>query len=253
MAFNCWQSIIKLRRLKITLQYDGTKFYGWQIQVKKRTVQGVLEETLSKLLNSQTQVQGSGRTDAGVHAKNQVAHFDTENLMPTEAILRALNFLVPEDVCIKSIEEINDDFHARFSAVARLYLYRVRFTKSIFERNFVWQIHYKLDFEKMREAAKLFIGEKNMISFCRMHTETNSYFCKIYEIDFEELQDGFNFRIKANRFLHSTVRMILGTLVEIGRGHLKIDDLERILASDEKQKIGMTAPSLGLFLEQVFY
>lgn len=245
----------KSRRIKLVLAYDGTDFAGWQIQPNQvRTVQGVVEEKLSFFLNSKIRIHGSGRTDSGVHAKKQIAHFETSNLMPCEKIQVVLGKMLPKDIFLKSVSEVDSEFHARFSAKSRQYLYQIAFDKILWERNFKWILNSKVDLEKMKETAKLFLGRQNLISFCRAKTDVSNYFCEIKNIEILETFDGFDFRIKANRFLHSTVRMILGFLVEVGKGKFTSKDLVEILKSDERVTIQMrVAPPQGLFLEEVSY
>lgn len=244
------------RRIKLVLAYEGTNFAGWQIQPNQvRTVQGVIEEKLSFLLNSKIRIHGSGRTDAGVHAKNQVAHFDTTNSMDCERMFCNLFKMLAEDILLKSVSEVEPDFHSRFSAKSRQYVYQVAFEKILWERNFKWILKTReVNLEKMNEVAKIFLGQKNLVSFCKAKTEVQNYFCEIQEIEILKTNDGFNFIIQANRFLHSTVRMILGFLVEVGRGKHTSEDLKRILESDERIAIQMrVAPPQGLFLEKVSY
>ncbi|KAA3599283.1 MAG: tRNA pseudouridine(38-40) synthase TruA [Calditrichaeota bacterium] len=243
------------RRIKLTLTYDGTDFLGWQVQANQvRTVQGVIEEKLSSFLNSKIRIHGSGRTDAGVHAKNQVAHFDTTSSMDSEKMFHILFKMLPKDILLKSLSEVESDFHSRFSAKSRQYVYQVASKKILWERNFKWILKTQVNLEKMNEVARVFLGRQNLVSFCRAKTEVQNYFCDIQKIEILETADGFDFRIKANRFLHSTVRMILGFLIEVGIGKYSSEDLEKILKSDERVTIHMrVAPPQGLFLEEVRY
>ena len=241
------------RVLKLTVEYDGTGFAGWQVQPGTRTVQGVLEEAFSDLEGASVRVHGAGRTDAGVHALGQVAHVETGLELPPERIAGALNARLADDVRVRSVEEASEDFNARFSATARRYSYRILRGRDVFDPH-CWQIYFDVDRQAMDRGARELLGRHDFSSFCKTSSlKPDGNFCEVDLCRFEWSPQGAMFEIRANRFLHHMVRTIVGTLVEIGRGARPADDIPAILAARDRRSAGRMAPARGLFLEEVTY
>lgn len=242
-----------MRNLKLTLEYDGTNFSGWQVQKEGRTVQGVLEEALGRLLGERIRVVGAGRTDAGVHALGQVANFKTESLVPVGGIKMALNGLLPEDVAVREVAEVPPDFHARFSARTRRYRYNIYLRRRAVGRQYGWFVPYELELRRMEEAACAILGEHDFRAFCIASSVPKRSVCRVSEAGWSVGDGEVHFDIVADRFLHSMVRLLVGTMVEIGRGKLPVDVMGKALASGDKAFVGPSAPPCGLFLVEVMY
>jgi tRNA pseudouridine38-40 synthase len=241
------------RNIKLEIEYDGTDFHGWQIQPKLRTVQKEIQDKLQIILKHEVTLIGSGRTDVGVHALGQVANFETENQLETESILKGLNGLLPPDVVIKSIKEVDLDFNARYSAKSRFYRYRVHLGKAAILRNYVWEVSYSLDPEKMTKATNQVIGKHEFSSFCVAESTKENNICHVMTANWKKSKRELVFEIEANRFLHTMVRSLVGTSVEVGRGYLSVSDFARILKAKDRRKAGPTAPACGLYLVEVKY
>ncbi len=242
-----------LKNIRLTLEYDGTDFHGWQIQPKRRTVQGEIQERLEQLLGEEIKLIGAGRTDAGVHALRQVANFKTESKLKLENILRGLDSLLPSDIVVRNIKQVDQRFHARFTAKSKVYTYRIYSGKTVFLRDFTWELNYHLDLNRMRAAAERMLGEHDFSSFCVAKSCKQNNTCRILKANWRRLKDELVFEIEANRFLHSMVRALVGTMVDVGRGHFSVLDFERILSSRDRRKAGLTAPAKGLYLMKVKY
>jgi tRNA pseudouridine38-40 synthase len=241
------------RNIRLEIEYDGTDFHGWQIQPKLRTVQKEIQDKLEIILKQEVTLIGSGRTDVGVHALGQVANFKTQNQLDTESILRGLNGLLPPDVVIRSIDEVELDFNARYSAKSRLYKYRIHVGRTAISRNFVWEVSYSLDPEKMSEATNQIIGEHDFSSFCVAESTKEDNICHVTTADWKKSNKELVFEIEANRFLHTMVRSLVGTLIEVGRGYFSVSDFIEIMKSKDRRKAGSTAPACGLYLIEVKY
>jgi len=241
------------RTLKLVLEYDGTEFSGWQVQRNRRTVQGVLQEVLGGLLGELVRVIGAGRTDAGVHALGQVAHFRTHNPMPTWRIWRALDGLLPEDIAVREVAEAPPDFHARFSAKARRYRYCIYLRRRALGRQYGWLVPYKIDLARMGEAAGAILGRHDFRAFCIAASVPEPPFCTVSEATWTEGEDGLYFDIVADRFLHSMVRLLVGTMLEIGRGKLPPEVVGEALTLGDRGIVGPSAPAHGLCLMEVRY
>jgi tRNA pseudouridine38-40 synthase len=240
-------------RLRIDLAYRGRDFHGWQIQPRLRTVQGDLARQCTRLLGRSATPVGAGRTDAGVNATGQVAHLDVATEEEAQRIIGALPRLMPDDILIKGVQRVSPHFNARFSAVARRYSYHLLFGRDIFHE-LQWQIYSKLDRQAMDRAATAFLGVHDFTSFCRtasLKPEGND--CQVDLCAFEWQERSAIFEVRANRFLHHMVRIMVGTLVEIGQGSKPIDVIEQILAARDRSRAGRMAPPQGLFLEEVYY
>ncbi len=244
------------RILKLTIEYDGTGFAGWQVQPGMRTVQGVLEEAFARLEGVPVGVHGAGRTDSGVHATGQVAHVETGLALPADRIAGALNARLPDDVRVRSVEEAPEGFNARFSATRRSYTYVMAVEESPLWRNRRWVVGRRFDMDAMREAAGLLVGEHDFSSFCLTGSAPSHHRCRLDSISIEwlpELGGMMVLRVSANRFLRGMVRSIVGTLAEVGRGRTTVSEFRDILEARDRSKAGATAPACGLYLEKVEY
>ncbi len=241
-------------RLKIIFCYDGSEFYGYQVQTKEdeRSVQLELEKILSKILNTEIKLVASGRTDRGVHALKQVAHFDVQQLkMDLGRLTHSVNCLLPEDIHVKTIENVEDSFHARFSVKEKKYRYQIYLGEySPFFRKFAWQLRKELDIEKMKEAAKYFVGKHSFHNFC---SNDDDFVRKIYEISIEKRENWVYLDFSGNGFRRYMVRMIVGTLVEIGLNRLSINKIPYYLNECINDRISYKAPAEGLYLYDVIY
>ncbi|MGP1910363.1 tRNA pseudouridine(38-40) synthase TruA [Metabacillus sp. JX24] len=243
-------------RVKCTVSYDGTGFSGFQIQPGQRTVQGEIEKGLKKLHKGQeVKVFASGRTDAGVHAIGQVLHFDTEIYIPENRWPNALNSLLPGDVAIQAASFTEDDFHARYHVRAKEYRYKVSRSevRDVFSRNYAYHYPYKLDYVKMREAIKFLIGTHDFTSFCSAKTDKEDRIRTLYDIEFYEEDDVLTFRFVGDGFLYNMVRILVGTLMNAGRGVLDPYRIPDILKARDRSMNGKTAPGSGLYLWKVYY
>jgi tRNA pseudouridine38-40 synthase len=236
----------------LTLEYDGTDYAGWQVQPDVATVQGVLEETLERILKEPTRVHGAGRTDAGVHAAAQVAHFETSSRMTTDEFARALNSLLPGDVRVTAAEEADPDFHARYSARARTYRYAVTFVDSVFTRRHAYYVPGPLEAAAMREGAAALVGEHDFAAFGNLSDDYDTTTRRVTEVRIEETLDGLEFYVTANAFLYKMVRNVVATLLAVGRGELEPAAVGRMLAAKERAA-APPAPPQGLTLMRVAY
>ncbi len=247
---------IEMHRYKCIISYDGSDFSGYQIQPNKRTVQLVLENVLTKIHKGNVvKVAASGRTDAGVHAKGQVIHFDSPLQIPVNRWEAALNSLLPEDLAVQSVEKVHDSFHARFDAVGKEYRYVLRLStkRDPFQRKYVYQYPYKLNVDAMREAVPYILGTHDFTSFCSAKTEVEDKIRTIESIEITVDQDMLILHFVGNGFLYNMVRIIVGTLLEVGSGDRKPSDLSQVLEARERKFAGKTAPAHGLYLWKVFY
>jgi tRNA pseudouridine38-40 synthase len=240
---------------KLTLEYDGTGYAGWQRQPGQPTIQAEMEAALQRIVQTRIAVIGAGRTDAGVHALGQVASFRTDRaLMPREWI-KALNAVLPSDIAVRSVEQAADDFHARYSARMKVYRYRIlnRRERSVFERTRAWHVRKPLDVEAMREGAALLIGRHDFSSFQDSQTDTKDPVCRMCRLDLIEAKAVLRIELEADRFLKQMVRTIVGTLVEIGQGKRFPKAMKDILDAHDRREAGYTAPPHGLYLVRVTY
>ena len=241
-------------RFFITLSFDGTNYHGWQIQPNSDSVQQRLQEALSTLLRQPVEVVGAGRTDTGVHARMMVAHFDWEELIDGKQLAYKLNKFLPQDIAVQEVRLVDEEKHARFSATSRTYHYFIHMRKDPFQQAYSWQVPFKLDFEKMNEAAKVLLEYKDFTSFSKVNTDTKTNLCDVKEAFWEEIApDRWRFTITASRFLRNMVRAIVGTLVEVGRGRLRLEDVRRIIEAKDRCSAGESVPAKGLFLVDIKY
>lgn len=238
-------------RYFIDLSYAGTNFHGWQSQANALGIQEVLEEKLSVILREKIAVTASGRTDTGVHARQQIAHFDTSTEL-TEDLLFRINCMLPHDIAVNSFRLVRPDSHARFDALYREYEYYITTIKNPFARGRAWQFIKPLDVAAMNEAACLLLKHIDFESFSKVHTDVKTFNCMIAHARWEWQTDQMIlFRIRANRFLRGMVRAIVGTMVDIGTGKRTVSDFEQILLSKNRGMAGAAAPPEGLFLAKI--
>ena len=250
-----------LRNLKLTLSYDGSDFSGWQVQPDASTIQGTLASAIGRLTGENVLPQGSGRTDAGVHALAQVATFSTTSPIPVENFLKALNDILPPSIRILEVKEVPADFHARKSARAKTYRYRICRAAicSPFLARYVWHFPYPLDENAMSYAAAAIVGEHDFTSFAAVDPERGqenhevSNVRTIFSSCFERQDDEFVYTVRGSGFLHHMVRNLVGTLILVGKGTLQPQDMASILAARNRSAAGATAPASGLFLVSVEY
>jgi tRNA pseudouridine38-40 synthase len=250
------QQVNGVRTIKLIIEYDGSNYRGWQFQPNGQTIQGVIQDRLKRLTGESIDLIGSGRTDAGVHALGQVAHFKTESQMDANTFQRALNSLLPEDIVIRRAEEVEAEFHARRSAKSKVYEYRIlnRATPPAVNRQYMWHIPQKLNFDEMKKATHILVGEHDFSAFRSVGSSTRSSVRNILRADWKRGKgDLLRFEIEASGFLKQMVRAIVGTLVEVGRGKISAQEFKRILDSKDRKEAGPTAPAHGLFLSEVKY
>ena len=249
-----------MRNLKIILAYDGTDFCGWQVQPSAPSIQGMLASAIGRVTGEKVLPQGSGRTDAGVHALAQVASFAMESVIPAANLVIALNDVLPPAVRILQCDEVPSDFHARKSAVAKTYRYRI-YRGDIcppFLARYMWHYPYPLDFDDMRNAAHLIEGEHDFTSFAAVDPERGkedsvSNVRTVFSSGWRQSGGEFVYEIRGNGFLHHMVRNLVGTFLLLGKGTLKPEDIARILAARDRSSAGATAPASGLYLVSVEY
>lgn len=240
-------------RYFIHLSYDGTRYHGWQIQPNGISVEGEIERCLSTLLREQVDIVGAGRTDAGVHARHMVAHFDVSVSQDDNLVCR-LNRMLPPDIAIHSMECVDDAKHARFSATSRTYHYYVSTRRDPFNRHYTWLTHFDLDFQLMNEAAAIIMEYKDFACFCKSHTDVKTTLCDVMEARWiQDSETEWHFRIKANRFLRNMVRAVVGTLVEVGRHRMTLEDFRNVIEGKKRTQAGESMPANALFLEKIEY
>lgn len=241
-------------RYFIYLSYDGTAYHGWQIQPNAISVQSEIERCLSTVLRQPTPIVGAGRTDAGVHARLMAAHFNSSEELDCQQLTYRLNRILPPDIAIYRIERVADDLHARFSATSRTYHYYIHTQKSPFCRQYSLFTHYNLDFEKMNEAASHLLTVKDFASFCKTGSDVKTTFCDVRVAKWVETAPGeWYFEITADRFLRNMVRAVVGTLVDVGRGRLSLDEFKKVVDSHKRTEARESMPPQALFLENITY
>lgn len=246
---------MKERNIKLILEYDGTNYSGWQKQPDAKSIQETLENAILKITGEKVNLIGSGRTDSRVHALGQVANFKTNSKIPGNRFVKALNSMLPSDIAVRESMEVDDDFHARFNAIGKEYKYLIYNNKvrSPLKRNYSYFVDYDLDIEKMREALDLFLGTHDFRGFMSSGSSIKTTVRTISNIEFIKKEDIIELSIMGNGFLYNMVRIIVGTLVDIGIGKIDITDISDIIESCDRNKAGHTAPPEGLYLSKVFY
>ncbi len=240
-------------RYFIELSYNGKAYHGWQNQPNAISVQEVLENALTVLLNGPTAIVGAGRTDAGVHAKQIFAHFDAKDEVDCNQLIYKLNSFLPKDIAIQDVFAVQKDAHARFDAISRSYLYRISLKKNAFNTEQAYFVKQKLDVCKMNEAAQILLNYKDFQCFSKVHTDVKTYNCDIKHAALAVVEDELHFTIKADRFLRNMVRAIVGTLINIGVGKIEVNQIHDIIASKNRGEAGFYVPAHGLYLTEVEY
>ncbi|MGV9004285.1 tRNA pseudouridine(38-40) synthase TruA [Flavobacterium sp.] len=240
-------------RYFIHLAYKGTNYHGWQAQPDAISIQECLEKALFTLLREPISIMGAGRTDAGVHAKEMFAHFDVNEKIDSEKLVVKLNSFLPKDIAVFNILNVADDAHARFDAKKRTYEYHIHTTKNPFECHDSWQHSRDLNVAKMNEACEILFNYNDFECFSKLHTDVNTFNCKIYEAQWEQNEKQLVFTISADRFLRNMVRAIVGTMINIGREKVSLDDFKKIIESKDRAKAGFSVPAHGLYLTKIAY
>lgn len=244
-----------MKRIKLEIAYDGTAYHGWQIQPGEQTIEGVINQALSKLLQEDINVIGASRTDSGVHAKGNVAVFDTDTRIPAEKICYAINQHLPWDIRVQSSVEVSEEFHPRRVNSRKIYEYNIlnRNISLPTERLYSYFLYYDLNVDAMKQAAGFLIGEHDFKSFCSVKTDALNTIRRIYHLDVEK--DGYMIRIRVtgNGFLYNMVRIIVGTLIEVGRGVIMPEEIAKMLKGLDRSLAGPTAPAHGLTLVGIEY
>ena len=244
-----------MKRIKLTVAYDGTAYCGWQLQNNGITVEGVLNRQLSKITGEQIKVIGASRTDAGVHARGNVAVFDTDTPIPPERIAYAVNSGMPEDVVVVRSEEVAPDWHPRHCDSVKTYEYSI-YNSTMPDplvRHTSWFVSYPLDLDAMRKAAEYIRGRHDFKSFCNIHTHVEDTVRTVYSLDVEKQGNMFTVRVRGNGFLYNMVRIIAGTLVQVGRGFMPAERVKEIIEAKDRETAGPTAPPQGLVLVGIEY
>lgn len=242
-----------MRNIKLLIEYDGTDFVGWQSQRNGRSVQDVITDVLRQVLQEQINLHGAGRTDSGVHARGQVANCHIDSLMPVQQLLRALNGVLPVDIRVRAVDEVAEDFHARFSAKERLYRYVITSDPVAIGRQYQWFVPFRLNLDRLNNVTSTIEGEHDFGSFCKSESVVEHHRCIVVRAAWVINGSHLVFQIRANRFLHGMVRALVGTMVDVGRGSLTASDFQKVMEARDRREAGMAAPPHGLFLEEVVY
>ncbi|MDX1629360.1 MAG: tRNA pseudouridine(38-40) synthase TruA [Fulvivirga sp.] len=240
-------------RYLFEIAYDGSNYHGWQRQENAITVQEVVEEALTTICQETISVTGSGRTDTGVHCRQQFFHADIDKKIKPQKLMFRLNSYLPADIAIYAIKKIKPEAHARFDATQRAYEYYITTLKSPFKTGYTYYFSKPLDIKTMNEAAALLEGEKDFQAFSKVKTEVNNFICNITQAEWRQEGELITFHISANRFLRGMVRAIVGTLLEVGQHKLSVKEFKQVMDSKDRRKAGAAAPAAGLFLTAVEY
>jgi tRNA pseudouridine38-40 synthase len=240
-------------RYFIKFSYNGTHYHGWQQQPNAVSVQETLNKALSTILNTTIDVMGAGRTDTGVHARQMFAHFDFDSEIDTTNLIHKLNSYLPKDIAIFEITKVHDDAHARFDAKSRTYEYHITTQKNVFQDELSWYLSQKLNINKMNEASQLLLKYSDFQCFSKVHTDVNTFNCKIQEAHWQQNGNQIIFTIKADRFLRNMVRAIVGTMINIGLEKVSLPEFISIIESKDRNKAGFSVPAKGLFLTKIEY
>ena len=255
-----------MSRYFIHMAYDGSDYCGWQIQPSEKTVQQVLMHALSTLLKQETPLTGAGRTDTGVHASHFIAHFDVHSDQSpdhnsssnapdpsSEQFIFKLNRFLPPDIVVYKIVAVPEDMHARFSATYRTYHYHISSIKPLYTRNYSYYVYGKLDTEAIKSCCRVILETMDFTSFAKLHTDVKTNNCRVTHAAWKNVEQGFLFEMTADRFLRNMVRSLTGTLLEVGRGKLDLDEFIKIVEAKDRGKAGTSAPAKGLFLVDIGY
>lgn len=244
-----------MKNIKLTLEYDGTNYQGWQKQKIGETIQGTLERAIEELIKEVVEVTGSSRTDSGVHAKGFIANFKTESTIPSNKFKEALNYRLPEDIVILKSEEVSNDFHSRYSAKGKTYSYSIinRDVPSAIYRNYYYHVKKKLNTKAMEEACKYFIGTHDFNAFKSSGGSVKTTVRTITDLHIEHNEDIIKIYVTGDGFLYNMVRIIVGTLIMVGNNKVKPCEIKEIIDSKDRKKAGICVPANGLILEEVYY
>jgi tRNA pseudouridine38-40 synthase len=240
-------------RYKLVIEYDGSDFCGWQFQLNGRSVQEAIEQAASRILQERIRVYGAGRTDAGVHATGQVAHFDSHTSMPVSRVLRGMNAVLPEDVCIRSMEKAEDSFHARFSASSREYKYTITQHRIACGRQYCLLLHTPLDSGRILPLMAVLTGTHDFTAMSKASDDVNNYLCHVFDARWTYEGGRHEFTIRANRFVRGMVRAVTSALIEVGRGRQEIEWFRSLLESSDRSMAPPLAPPNGLVLTGIRY
>lgn len=240
-------------RFFFEIGYNGTRYAGWQSQPNATGVQQVVEEALCTLLREKVEIVGSGRTDAGVHCEQQFFHADVHTAFDVHDLSRKLNSFLPSDISIGKIVRVSDDAHARYSAVARSYQYRITLIKNPFLEGLALHYFKSLDIRTLNQASALLTGSLDFESFSKVHTDVNNFRCEVKAAYWEQNGNLLTFHITANRFLRGMVRALVGTLLDVGSGKISVDDFKKVIEQKDRKKAGMNVEPYGLYLTRVEY
>lgn len=242
-------------RYFLHMAYDGTNYSGWQTQPGGNTVQQTVEHALKTLLKEEVTVTGAGRTDTGVHASFFVAHFDTSKQIgerSPEFVFR-LNRFLPDDIVVYKHQQVPEQMHARYSATYRTYHYNISTIKPLYTRNYTHYVYGSLDVEEINRCCEIIKNTIDFTSFSKLHTDVKTNLCWIMDVSWQEVDTGYLFEIRADRFLRNMVRSLVGTLLDVGHGKISRDDFQKIVEAKDRGKAGMSAPAKGLFLVDIGY
>lgn len=240
-------------RYKLTIEYDGTNFSGWQIQPDDVTIEGTLENAFSTVLQQEVDLIGQGRTDAGVHARGQVAHVDLPLNIDLAKVLNGVNKMVGEEIEVRDIELVPEDFHARFDAISRQYEYTITRRSIPTMHRYAWSLYQPVDEDKLRECASLLKGELDFDGFSKFNEDNRTTLCEIQYSEFEFNGEVIRYHIRANRFLRNMVRRLVGTMVHVAQGKKSVQEFREILENSALKQPTHTAPAKGLVLKKIFY
>ncbi|MBO0467237.1 tRNA pseudouridine(38-40) synthase TruA [Enterococcus plantarum] len=245
-----------MRNIKLTIEYDGTRYQGWQrLGDSDKTIQGKIENILTQMTRTRIEIIGSGRTDAGTHARGQIANFKTDSKMVLSEMIDFLNRYLPQDIVVKKAEEVPERFHARYNAKGKQYSYYIwnNTIPSAFERNYSFHYSEELNFELMNEACRKLTGTHDFIGFSSLKKTKKSTTRTIDELSIQKEGNLIHFTFVGNGFLHKMVRILMGTILEIGSGTMKLEIIDEVFESKIRSEAGMTVPAQGLFLDEVYY
>ena len=239
--------------IRLTLEYDGSDFVGWQFQTNGHSVQEEVEKAIKQILQIDIRITGGGRTDAGVHARGQVASFFVEREVEINLLEKSLNAIMPHSIIVLEAMEASLDFNARYDAKSRRYTYSISQEPTAIQRNYCWQVFQKLNLALMQKCAQQIMGTHGFRSFCKVETDLHNHRCSVLTSQWIQKNNLLVYEISANRFLHGMVRTLVGTMVNVGRGHTKYEEFHTILESNNRSFAGMSAPAKGLCLEEIMY
>jgi tRNA pseudouridine38-40 synthase len=240
-------------RFFFEIAYNGKNYSGWQSQLNAIGVQAVVEETLSKMFRTSLKIQGSGRTDTGVHCEQQFFHADIDKEFEEAGMIQKLNSFLPRDIAIRSIRKVKQDANARHSALDRTYQYRITTKKNPFLEGLAWHYFKTIDVSAMNKAAEILVGEHDFECFSKVKTDVNHFLCEIKKAEWKKDDDRMEFTITANRFLRGMVRAVVGTLLDVGTGKTSMKEFQTIIHSKDRKRAGANVPAYGLYLTKVKY